>query len=129
MNKKTLSFMVPAILATSLIAFTTAYAHGDHHHKQTEPVTLLVNFQIASSGVSADSHKDHISEGCISGESRNEIQRTGNGRKHENARHDPEPVSMDDKGKHDQCETNEQEGDNGVFFLILKHMIHTTWFP
>ena len=55
MNKKTLSFMVPAILATSLIAFTTAYAHDDNHHKQTEPVTLLVNFQIASSGVSADS--------------------------------------------------------------------------
>lgn len=55
MNKKILSFMLPAFLATTLIIATTAYAHDDHRHKQTEPVTLLVNFKIASSGISADS--------------------------------------------------------------------------
>ena len=57
MNKWTLTHIIPTILTASFIVTTTAYAHDadHHHHKQVEPVTLLVNFQIASSGISADS--------------------------------------------------------------------------
>lgn len=54
MNKNKLSRMLPTILATSFISITPAYAHDGRHNHQTEPVTLLVNFQIASSGVSID---------------------------------------------------------------------------
>ena len=56
MNTKILSFTLPIFLAVSLITVTTANAHDDYRDKLTEPVTLLVNFQIASSGVSADSN-------------------------------------------------------------------------
>jgi hypothetical protein len=47
MKKRTLSCTLPAILAASLIT-TAAYA--------AEPITLLVNFQVASSGMTTDSN-------------------------------------------------------------------------
>lgn len=55
-NKKTnkiVTVLLPAIMASTLMNITTAYAHDDHE-RQSEPVTLLVNFQIASTGISAD---------------------------------------------------------------------------
>jgi hypothetical protein len=55
MNKKTLTYLFPAILAASLMTTTVAYSHDEHRQQQAEPVTMLIDFQIASSGVSADS--------------------------------------------------------------------------
>ena len=41
------------------------------------------------------------------GKSRDEIQRTGDGRKHKNACHHPYPVALNRDGQGDQCEANE----------------------
>lgn len=44
---------LPVMLTTSLIFSTTVFADDDDHHtyQQQEPYTLLINFQVASSGV------------------------------------------------------------------------------
>lgn len=58
MKTRTMTYMRPAILAASLMAISTANARDMHNddtlQNQYEPITLLINFQIASSGVSAD---------------------------------------------------------------------------
>ena len=68
MNKRTRKFLLPAILATSVMSMSTATAGGGMHEgmrdgerddslqNQYEPITLLINFQVASSGMSADSN-------------------------------------------------------------------------